>query len=456
MSAAQVIPGPLIPGPPIPGPQGADMLRALPQIRHSTLDFLAHCQRQWGPVVAFPIPGAPVLLVTDPGATLRVLQTNHTAWGKDTVQYRTLGLVTGEGLLVSDGDTWRARRRMIQPAFTADALARLDDDVARAGRRLLASWQPRPAGGIVDIDDAMMTTTLEVVGRTLLGADLAGEARELSTAVLDALHVVVAKAASPMTWPGWRVSLTLRRPLQVLDRAVAALVAHRRANPRPADQPDLLDVLLASVEGGGLDERGLRDEVVTAIVAGHETVASALTWAWWLLAENPAARRALLAEARALTAWPTSADLPRLPYARAVLDEALRLYPPAWVLTRRARRADVLAGYDVPAGALVILSPYLVHRDPQVWPQPLRFDPERFAHGAPREGYLPFGAGPRLCIGRGMALTEGTLLLAGLAREVELLPSGEPPPRVDPLVTLRPHDGLRLRMRRPVRTDPVA
>ena len=206
--------------------------------------------------------------------------------------------------------------------------------------------------------------------------------------------------------------------------------------------------------GSTLSRAQVRDQVVTFIVAGHETVASALTWAWSLLADDDVARQCLRAEAEAVGGRPGIDDLPRLPWAAAVLDEVLRLYPPAWLVTRRSLEPDVLGGVDVPGDALIIVSPWIVHRDARLWPDPERFDPGRFLDDdghrrrdlVASSAYLPFGAGPRLCIGRDMALLEGVLVLASLAAQVELERVG-PPPRAVPLVTVRPEGGLPLRVR---------
>jgi cytochrome P450 len=220
----------------------------------------------------------------------------------------------------------------------------------------------------------------------------------------------------------------------------------------------MLDLLLAAHDDDGsrLSRTQVRDQVVTFIVAGHETVASALTWAWHLLATDREAWERLRAEVDAVCPGrsPAFGDLARLPWTSAVLDETLRLYPPAWLVTRRSLAPDVLGGVDVPADALVIVSPWLVHRHPEAWAEPERFDPSRFLDAGGRRrrdvvasaAYLPFGAGPRMCIGRDMALLEGVLVLASLAARVDLEPVG-PPPRAVPLVTVRPAGGLPMRVR---------
>jgi cytochrome P450 len=240
-----------------------------------------------------------------------------------------------------------------------------------------------------------------------------------------------------------------------LDDACLGVVRRRRAAGLDPEAADVLALLLRAADAeGGLDEREVRDELVTLVIAGHETVASCLTWALLLLARHPDVQDRLAAELAGLPDGrrPGWGDLGALPYARAVVDEALRLYPPAWVVTRRALEDDVVDGVAVPAGTLVLLSPWLLHRRPESWPDPLRFDPERFlgtdaSRGAPRGDYVPFGAGPRLCIGRDVALVQAVLVLATLlrGRRVER-PDDGVPVHVDALVTLRPRGGLPLRL----------
>ncbi|RJK97148.1 cytochrome P450 [Vallicoccus soli] len=450
-----------------PGPEGLDMLRAVPRTRADAPGFLLEVQRRWGDVVQFPVPRPTTFLVSHPDGVRRVLQDGHKAYDKATVQYRTLSAVSGRGLLTSDGELWRRQRRLAQPAFHDRTLVAVAERTGAAARRQLERWAGVRDGAVVDVDAAMMHTTLDVVGGTFFGADLtgaggagggAGTAQGLVDAVLAALEVVVARARTPLParvpLPGDR---RLARALATIDGTLAGVVAARRARgPRPAGaDPDLLDLLLAATDGDGpMDDRQLRDELVTALVAGHETVASALTWTWHLLSRDPAAARWLHEELDAVLGpdeVPGHEHVPALVRTRAVLDEALRLFPPAWVVTRRALQDDVVGGYAVPAGSLVIVSPWVVHRHPGAWADPERFDPARFLPErrgtVVRGAYLPFGAGPRLCIGRGAALVEGTLLLAALARRVGL-EAVRARVGVDALVTLRPRDGLPLRLRR--------
>lgn len=437
-----------------PGPLGPEMLRAFSAIRRNPLDYLDSVWHQYGDVVQFPIPRPPSYLINDPDGVRRVLVTNSRAYGKDTIQYRSLSLVTGEGLLVADTEAWRRQRPLVQPAFHHETLEHVVSHVDVAVQRLARDWQSLPAGNVVDVDTAMMTTALEVVGHALFGTDLSADAQRLAEATLTALDVVVARARVPITPPAWVPTPGNRRlqgAVRELDAAVARMIAERRARPDDAPE-DMLDLLLAARDdtGRGLTPVEVRDQIVTFIVAGHETVASALSWAWALLAEHPHVQRALQDESDSVLAGrpPTFADYARLPYSRAVLDEVMRLYPPAWLVTRRVLAADTLGGREIPAGAVLILSPWLLHRHPGVWRDPERFDPTRFLDGsADRTAFIPFGAGPRQCIGRDFAYVEGVLILAAMAGRFDVtFPDGGRRPSADPLVTVRPVGGVSLRV----------
>jgi cytochrome P450 len=308
----------------------------------------------------------------------------------------------------------------------------------------------------VDVDVAMMRVTLDVVARALFSADLAFGADRITAAVLGALDVVVGRARSLIRWPmavPTPANLRMRRAVSVIDESVEALIAQRRR--RPAGRADLLDAYLTTeVDGTRMTDTQVRDEVVTLLVAGHETVASSLTWTSLLLAQHPKAQERLHGEVDLVVGArpPAYADLASLPWTGQVVEEALRLYPPAWVITRRANADDVVLGHRVPAGALVILCPWVTQRDGQWWDQPQAFRPERFAPAERasqvRGTYFPFGAGPTLCIGRDFALVESVLLLATIAQRYafEELPGQVVQP--DPLVTIRPRGGLPLRLRR--------
>ena len=435
-----------------PGPLPLDMLRALPRIRRDPVGFLASVVQRHGPLVAFPMPRTPVLLVNTPAGARRVLVESASTWTKATIQYSSLALVTGSGLLTTDGSAWRQARRAAQPAFGHGSLHGVAEQAVAAAQRLLADLPPGQAE--VDVAQACLAATLEVVGRTLFGGDVGDDGERVVAAVLEGLQVVVARARTPIPWPRWAPTpgnRRLARTEAVLDAAVGHVVARRRSAGVGEHDGDLLALLLRAVDAGALSETSVRGEVATMVVAGHETVASALTWTLDLLARHPGVQQRVHAEVDALggrdhqVGWD---DLAALPLVRAVLDEALRLYPPAWVVTRKAAVDDVVDGVAVPAGTLVIVSPWLLHRIEESFPDPERFDPDRFLADAPpspaKGRYVPFGAGPRLCIGRDFALVEAALVLATLLRARSVAPVGPAPP-VDASVTLNPRGGLVLR-----------
>jgi cytochrome P450 len=438
-----------------PGPSGPAMLRAFGEIRGNPLGYLERAWREHGDVVQFPIPRPPSYLVNEPEAVRRVLVDQARSFGKSTIQYRALSLVTGEGLLTSDGDVWRRQRRMVQPAFHHETLAQLTAHIERASASVVSDWNRVGEGSVIDVDAAMMHATLEVVGHALFGSDLSGDAAVLADATLDALDVVIARARVPITPPPWLPTPANHRlgaANKVLDDAVRRMLADRRESPSVTH--DMLDMLMCvrDEDGIGLSAEEIRNQMVTFIVAGHETVASALTWALALLAAHPVEQELLHAELSAIVRDEpmTIEDYARLTRTRAVFDEALRLYPPAWLITRKALAHGELGGRVVPAGSLVIMSPWLLHRHPSLWRTPEEFRPSRFIDEViDRSSFLPFGAGPRMCIGRDFAYVEGVLMLARLAAAFEVsLSDGSTMPAIDPLVTIRPAGGLRLRVTR--------
>ena len=437
------------------GPTGPEMLGGFRDIRSNPLGYLERAWREHGDVVQFPIPRPPSYLVNDPGGVRRVLVDHARQYGKSTIQYRALSLVTGEGLLTSDGDIWRRQRRLVQPAFHHETLGQLTGHVEHATTAVVDDWSRQPDGCLVDIDAAMMHATLEVVGHALFGSDLSDDAEALAGATLDALDVVIARARVPITPPSWIPTPANRRLAaanRVLDDSVGRML-EERATGRSMSH-DMLDMLMAvrDEDGAGLTSADIRNQMVTFIVAGHETVASALTWAWALLAAHPDEQAALHAEVDAVVgdAPMTVEDYQRLTRTRAVFDEALRLYPPAWLITRKALADDEVGERSMPAGSLVIMSPYLLHRHPDLWLEPEAFRPARFIdHDIDRASFMPFGAGPRMCIGRDFAYVEGVLMLARLASRFAVrYPQGAGLPAADPLVTIRPAGGLRLEVSR--------
>ena len=422
------------------GPQGGAMLRNIKNITSDPLTYLEATWSEFGDVVQFPIPKPATYLVTSPEGAREVLVSQHNETSKRTLQYNNLSLVTGEGLLTADTQAWRPRRRMLQPAFHKEMVALSMHHIEAGLEKLDSQWNELTEEGpaIVDMDHAMMTLALEITCGALFGINVDDEVDEITAATLVALHGVVARARNPISIPLFiptPANLKMKRAIKRLDKAVEAILSSRALNVLPDDAPirDMLDVLLDPDLEIPLTKQQIRDEIATFIVAGHETVASALTWAWHLLVTNPD-------ELQKLKSDPTR--------AQQVFDESLRLYPPAWVITRRTLSDITVDDVLIPANSLVIVSPWLVHRNPKAWESPTKFMPDRFASGSPQLGYIPFGAGARLCIGKEMARLEGAKTLAHIATNWNVEAIHTSPVPIDASVTLRPEAGMPIRISR--------
>jgi cytochrome P450 len=422
------------------GPQGGAMLRNIKNITSDPLTYLEATWAEFGDVVQFPIPKPATYLVTSPEGAKEVLVNQHNETSKRTLQYNNLSLVTGEGLLTADTQAWRPRRRMLQPAFHKEMVALSAHHIATGLAKLDTQWTELTSEGpaIVDMDHAMMSLALEITCGALFGIEVDDDVDEITSATLTALHGVVARARNPISLPlivPTPANLKMKRAIKRLDKAVDAILSSRNLNKLPDDAPirDMLDVLLDPDLETPLTKQQIRDEIATFIVAGHETVASALTWAWHLLVANPD-------ELQKLKQDPARAQM--------VFDESLRLYPPAWVITRRTLSDITVDDVLIPANSLVIVSPWLVHRNPKVWTNPNAFMPDRFQNGVPQLGYIPFGAGARLCIGKEMARLEGSQILAHIATTWNLEAVHNSPVPIDASVTLRPVAGMPVRISR--------
>ncbi|NBO25331.1 MAG: cytochrome P450 [Actinobacteria bacterium] len=416
------------------------MLRNIKNITSDPLTYLESTWAEFGDVVQFPIPKPATYLVSSPEGAREVLVNQHNETSKRTLQYNNLSLVTGEGLLTADTQAWRPRRRMLQPAFHKEMIALSEHHIAAGLAKLDSNWLEQTAMGpaIVDIDHAMMSLALEITCGALFGIEVDDDVDEITSATLIALHGVVARARNPISLPlaiPTPANLKMKRAIKRLDKAVDAILISRALNQLPDQAPirDMLDVLLDPDLETPLTKQQIRDEIVTFIVAGHETVASALTWAWHLLVTNPD-------EMQKLKRDPTRAQL--------VFDESLRLYPPAWVITRRTLSDLTVDEVLIPANSLVIVSPWLVHRNPKAWDNPNAFIPDRFLAGSPQLGYIPFGAGARLCIGKEMARLEGSQILAHIAANWNIEAIHTSPVPIDASVTLRPASGMPVRISR--------
>lgn len=431
---------------------GALVVNTLRRLQGDPLAFVRRMAGEPGDVVQYRVWRHDILLVKHPDLIRDVLVTSQHDYAKGAgLQWAKRFL--GEGLLTSEGEFHTRQRRLAQPAFHRQRIgayaAVMADYAAKAGNRL------RPDEPF-DMHAEMMALTLAVIGKTMCDAEVGAEAGVIGGALRDVLSLFP-RFVLPFAGLLHRLPLPSTRRF---DRASARLdeVVYRMIDDRRrsgVDRGDLLSMLLMARDeegdGGHMTDTHLRDEVMTMFLAGHETTANALSWTWYLLAQNPEAEARFHAEVDAVLAGrpPSFDDLPRLRYTEMVLAESMRLYPPAWGLGRRALRAHTLGGVAVPADALVLMSPFLVQRDPRFFPDPLRFDPTRFTPEAkaarPKFAYFPFGGGARQCIGEPFAWMEGVMILATLAQRWRF--RLDPAARVEPqaLITLRPRHGIRMR-----------
>lgn len=428
-----------------PGPPGDPWLGHVRGFRRDVLALLLDGARDHGDVVRFRLGPLVAHLVNHPDHVAHVLQSPGPGYDKQTRSTAAITAICDESLLTSNGEAWETRRRLIQPAFHRQRLARLTDTMTACITTRLARWQP---GAPIDVASEMMHLTFTIVGRTILGADVERDSGRVEDGVAFLLARVFAAWGRILPWPAWLPSPGRRRfaaALADVDSVVARIIAEHRATP---GRDDLLTLLMEARDDSGttFTDRELRNETLTMLLAGHETTASALAWTFALLAAHPEHATRVRTEVDTVLAGrvPTLEDLPRLMATTQVIQEAMRLYPPIWALERRAVRDDVIGGFVIPAGSSVIISPYVLHRHPQFWRAPERFDPSRFDGVKAPAAYLPFGAGPRYCIGSEFALLEARLIVAMVMQRfrLELMPGQVVAPL--PSLTLRLRHGLRM------------
>jgi cytochrome P450 len=437
-----------------PGPTYLTPLRFFWEARADPVAYLRKVADQFGDVVrihAWPLSSH---LLVHPDHVKHVLQDHNRNYWKGELIAKSK-LLIGDGLFTSEGDFWRRQRRLTQPAFHRQRIEGFVKVMADATEGMLDRWQDlarsqRP----FDVMEEMSRLTLDIVGQALFSIDLSGDAAEVGRAMLIALehltHQVTHLFPLPLAIPTPR-NLRFRRARGELDRVVFAIIAERRRNG--GDRGDLLSMLLQARDadtGEGMSNRQLRDEVMTFVLAGHETTAVTLAWTFHLLAQHPEIEQQARREASGVLGQraPAIADLGALGLTRRIVEEAMRLYPPVPVLSRQALEADEIGGYPIPKDSILLLSPYVTHRHPALWSEPDRFDPSRFlpekSASRPRFAYFPFGGGPRLCIGSEFAMMEAQVVLAMVLRRhlLRSLPGHLVEPEVR--VTLRPRQGVRM------------
>ncbi len=452
---------------PPPGPTG--IIAAINNVRRGwsdPLNLLGEVTRAYGNIAMARFGPMRYVVVQDPLAIKHVLLDNVKNYVKSR-NYSGLKLLLGNGLLTSEGDFWRKQRKLSQPAFHRERMSGFVDAMAHATNTAIARWNEIGKGDAfeADVHEEMMRLTFHIVGLTLLSCDLLGEAESTGKALTVAMYFANHYAESLVKIPLWMPTAKNRSFVAArasLDEMVFRIIGERRAkraasdDKSPTKKGDLLDMLMEARDeetGEGMSDRQLRDEVMTLVLAGHETTANALTFTLYLLSKHPDIARRLLTEVNEVLGdrAPTLADLPKLALTRRVLDESMRLYPPAWMFERQALADDEIGGHFVPKDSVIGVCTYILHRDASLWENPEGFDPDRFLADAPgakdrsKYQYLPFGGGARICIGNAFALMEAQIVLAMMIQKYkfDLLPLTKLD--LDPVITLRPRGGLKMK-----------
>ncbi len=437
-----------------PGPRTLSPLSNAAALQRDPMRFALEIWHQYGDVVRFRFLFWQAHALYHPDHVKQVLQENHRNYTKNFPNMKAAREIFGNGLFTNDGDSWLRQRRLMQPSFHRKRLAGFGALMSEATVAMLERWQrTAPGDAPLDIQLEMMRLTLRVAGLALFSLDLSDEVDKVGR-TFSTLGPLISKYATlpfPPLWVPTPRNRRLLAGLNTLNTVVYAIIEERRKQPIDTRAADLLGMLLSAQDeetGEGMSDQQLRDEVLTLLLAGHETTATALTWTWYLLSQHPAVERRLHAELDTVLAGhvPTVAHLDALPYTHMVIQEALRLYPPAFGLTRFAIASDEIGGYPVPANSVVFLSAYCTHRHAAFWEEPEVFDPERFtperSTDRPRFAYFPFGGGPRQCIGNAFAMMEAQLVLATVAQRYSLLLVPGHPVEPQVLPTLRPRYGL--------------
>jgi cytochrome P450 len=436
-----------------PGPKGHFLLGNLPELGADILGLFTSCARDHGDVAYLSLAGWPAFVLSHPDYIEQVLVTDHKNFIKHTFFWRHVRGIFGNGLLTSEGDFWLRQRRLAQPSFHRERIAAYGEVMVSYTERTLDEWRD---GETRDVHHDLMRLTLLIVAKVLFDADVAQEVETIGGALDDATKEIASRFRRPFRIPDAIPipgNLRYRSAVRRLDGVVHRIINEHRDHD---GRGDLLGLLMEARddEGHAMTDEQLRDEAITILLAGHETTALALSWTCYLLSRHPPVAENLHQELNEVLRGrpPSVADLPRLRFTEMVVMEAMRLYPPAYALGREAVNDCTIAGFDVPAGTSIFISPWVVHRDRRWFERPEEFLPERWAGNAaqrlPRFAYFPFGGGPRICIGNRFAMMEAVLLLACIARRFRLVLDDEKGVALFPSITLRPANGLKMTLRR--------
>ncbi|MBR8836941.1 MAG: cytochrome P450 [Stigonema ocellatum SAG 48.90 = DSM 106950] len=425
--------------------------------RDDRLGSYGQAWKTYGDLIHFKVlPGLDLYLAVHPEAVGHILNSHGQAYKKAVRASKPLSLLLGEGIVISEGETWRRQRRLMQPAFHQQSLWNVASVMTRFAQKRVEMWESYPNGSVINLVEQMQQLTLEIVGEALFSADMGENVDSFTHTFRRTTKFIDDQINTLFKFPLWVPTPQNRQFIQnrhTLNRIAMNLIRGRRQ--QQSTPHDLLAMIMGAQDadtGSRMSDQELLDEVMTLLVAGHETVSVTLAWAFHLLLKHPEVLSKLQHEIEIVLndRPPNPDDYIRLPYTRMIIEETLRLFPPAWALPRETMIEDEIQGYQIPKKALVLVPAYFTHRHPEFWENPEEFNPERFTQAETSKrhkfAYYPFGGGPRICIGNQFALMEATLVLSTLAQRFHLEPASDKPVSIDPTFTLRPKNDLPMRL----------
>jgi cytochrome P450 len=441
-----------------PGPK-AYLLPKAAAFQTQPIEAFGALWREYGDLVRLPImPGYTIDLAVHPNAIEQVLARKDDRYPKPKLLLNAMGLLQGQGLFTSEGESWYRHRRLMQPAFQQNQMVNLQAKIQDQVRSLIQAWEFKPDGEVIDIAAEMTRLTLKIISSALFSVDLSDESNELGQAIRIGFEYVYFRMSTPIVLPPnfpTPRNRQFRQAKQTIDQSIQAMIQARRDGASSAE--DLLSMLLAAQDaetGQGMSDQQVQDEAITLMNAGFETTATALSWFWYLLGTHPAVMAQIESEVESVLHGQllSFAQLGQLPYTRRAFDESLRVHPPGLGMMRTAIADDEVQGYWLPKGTQILLGTYFTQRHPAFWRNPDRFDPDHFlpeqVADRPKYAYVPFGAGPHVCIGKNLALMESMMIITAIVQrfQIELIPQQQI--TVDPRFTLRPRDGVKVKLRK--------
>ncbi len=443
---------------PLPFVKGKLFFKNSLDIKKDIIGFVEKNRKIYGGIFRADVLTHELCFITNPDYAKYILQENNRNYIK-SFGYEILKVFLGNGLLTSEGDFWRKQRRLAQPAFHREKLAAITKQMAASTENLVQKWKNKyKENEVVNIADEMNEVTLNIVAEALFGANLSGNLEEIRNAISVSNHFAmnnIKKAVHIPLWIPVPANISFNSASKKLDNIIYGIIESRRKTKQ--EHNDLLSMLMNAKDeetGESMSDLQLRDEVMTIFIAGHETTAIALSWLWYLLSQNTEVEKNLREELKTVLSGktPSFEDLPKLKYTKQVVEETLRLYPPAWIVGRRPIEDDVVGNYILPKGINILMITYLIHRHPDYWENPDKFDPERFSpekiNTIHKYSYFPFGGGPRLCIGNNFAMMEAQIITATILQHYHLEFAQKSIPEIEPLITLRPKNGIKMRLKK--------